>query len=92
MYPGDGRHELLRRQHPSQNGGVLRLNLPTQFYLALLAVQFMGPVGNFLAGAMVDGSPLVWLGERILYILGIRIPRGSTTIVLLYLMVLPPIT
>lgn len=52
----------------------------------------MGPVGNFLAGAMVDGSPLVWLGERILYILGIRIPRGSTTIVLLYLMVLPPIT
>jgi hypothetical protein len=40
--------------------------------------------------ASPDGSPVVWLGERIIYILGIRIPRGPATLVLLYLLVLPP--
>ena len=64
-----------------------------QFSVLFLATQFMGPAGLFLAGAMVDGSPLVWLGEPIigipLYILGIRLGSVSRE-ALLYLLVFAP--
>jgi hypothetical protein len=73
-----------------KTAALLASTFLSQFYLTFRVVQFMGPVGSFLAGAMVDGSPVVWLGERIIYILGIRIPRGPATLVLLYLLVLPP--
>jgi hypothetical protein len=58
------------------------------FYLIGLAAQFMGLAGDFLAEAMIQGSPLVWLVESVFYLLGVR--RGPASVVLLYLLVLAP--
>jgi hypothetical protein len=73
-----------------KTAALLASTFLAQFYVTFRVVQLIEPVGSFLAGAMVDGSPMVWLGERILYILRIRIPSGPATVVLLYLLVLPP--
>jgi hypothetical protein len=59
-----------------------------QFYLIGLAAQFMGVAGDFLAEAVIQGSPLVWLVEPVLYLLGVR--RGPASAVLLYLLVAAP--
>ena len=57
------------------------------FFLIGLAAQFMGPAGDFLAEAMIQGSPVVWLAPG-LYLLGVR--RGPASEVLLYLLVPAP--
>jgi hypothetical protein len=59
----------------------------TLFYLVGFAAQFMGPAGDFLAEAMIRGSPLVWL-EPVLYLSGVCGGPGSE--LLLYLLVPAP--
>jgi hypothetical protein len=54
------------------------------FSLIGLAAQFMGRAGDFVAEAMIQGSPLVWL-EPAFYLLGVR--AGLASDILLYVLV-----